>query len=278
MVFQGGAVGVALHGGKLINPLLAVEVQLEGGQIDGGDDVPQLSVEGVEVVPVGVDGAQQIQCVAVALGFPQKPKGTGVLRVVQGQDQPVGKAGGLQEGAGPVQGQRAGAVSLNYPQGGKKLHRPGLHILKGVGRRLLIQGVEHAAPGGIDDQGLPLVRIGGHPQQGQLVRRRLGHPIQLLLGDGLRMGAGVELVAEQPHGVAVGNLAPGPVGQLSGLHPGNVAASVGGRGAPALFGKHRSDAPQQPKGQQQRKQSFHCNHPFCGQRPKILFYYNTGQA
>ena len=40
MVLQGGAVRVDLHGGKLIDSLLAVEVQLKGGQLHAGDDVP----------------------------------------------------------------------------------------------------------------------------------------------------------------------------------------------------------------------------------------------
>ena len=43
-------------------------------------------MEGVEIAPVGVDGAQKIQGVPVALRFPQQAQGAGVLLVVEGQD------------------------------------------------------------------------------------------------------------------------------------------------------------------------------------------------
>ena len=86
---------------------------------------PVMAAEPEQTAPVGVDGAQKIQGVAVALRLPQQAEGAGVLLVVEGQDQLVGEAGGFQKGAGPVQGQAA-AVALHHAQGGQELHRAGL--------------------------------------------------------------------------------------------------------------------------------------------------------
>ena len=132
MVLQRGPVGVGLHGGKLVDSRLVVEVQLKGGQLGAGDDVPQLFVEGVEVAAVGVDGAQQVEGVAVALRFPQKPQRAGVALVVKGQDHAVGKGRGLQQSAGAVQSQTV-AIAVDHAQAGQKLNGAGIYPRKSIG-------------------------------------------------------------------------------------------------------------------------------------------------
>ena len=171
-------------------------------------------MEGVEVAAVGVDGAQQVQGIAVPLRLPQKPQGAGVLPVVEVEDQPVGKGGCLHQGAGAVQGQ-AGVVTPDHLHGAHELHRSGVDAREGVGENLHIQGVEHAAPGGIKDKGAGAGAL-LHAQQGQLVGHHACDLVQLLLSDGLVV-LGVDLVPEQTHGVAVGQLLVGPGGDGGGL-------------------------------------------------------------
>ena len=216
MVLQGGAVGPDLHGGELVNPLLAVEVQLESGQLDAGDDVPQLLVEGVEIVAVRVNGAQQIQGVAVALGFPQQAQGAGVVLVIQGQGHTVGKRHGLQQGAWAVQGQTgAVTVAVEHTQGGQKFLRLRIYSFKGIGGGLHIQGVNHTAAGCVKHEGTGAGAL-LHAQKRQLVRDYPDHFVQLLLGNRLAV-IGVNFVPYQAHGVGIGDLAVGPSGKRLSL-------------------------------------------------------------
>ena len=150
MVFQRCAVGVHLHSDKFVDALLAVEVQFKGGEVGAGDDVPQLLVEGVEVAAVGMNRAQQIQGVAVALRLPKQAKRTGVLLVIQSENQAAGEAGGLQLGTGAVQSQSC-AVSLDHTQSGQEVDRAVVDPIEDIGCGLLIQSVEYAAAGGVDD-------------------------------------------------------------------------------------------------------------------------------
>ena len=82
MVGQGRTVGIGLHGGKLGDLGLVIEVQLKGHLLGVQNDVPQLLMDGVGVVHVRMDGAQQVQGVAVALRLPQQTQGAGVLLVI----------------------------------------------------------------------------------------------------------------------------------------------------------------------------------------------------
>lgn len=127
---------------------------------------------------------------------------------------------------------------MDHAQGGQKLHRPGVDVRKGVGEGLHVQGVEHAAPGGVNHKGTGIGAL-LHLQQNQLVSGHLGHLVQLLLGDGLAV-VGVDLVPHQPQGVAVGHLAPGPGRQGLSLR---------------LLRQHRDG--KQPEGQQQGKYFLH---------------------
>ena len=214
-------------------------------------------MEGVGVVHVGVDAPQQVQGVALpVVRLPQQAQGTGVLLVVQVENQAVGHGGGLQQGAGLLQAQ-AGAVAGQGAHRGHELLRPRLNAGEGVGGRLLVQGVDHAAPGGVDDQTLLSGGAGLHLQQGQLVGHHLGHGVQLLRGHGLAV-LGVDLIPKQPQGVAVGQHAVGPGGERLRLR--------GGFG-----GKGRLGAAQQAKGQQQADEFlFHIHLPFSGS-PKFFW-------
>ena len=209
-------------------------------------------MEGVGVVHVGVDAPQQVQGVALpVVRLPQQAQGTGVLLVVQVENQAVGHGGGLQQGAGLLQAQ-AGAVAGQGAHRGHELLRPRLNAGEGVGGRLLVQGVDHAAPGGVDDQTLLSGGPGLHLQQGQLVGHHLGHGIQLLRGHGLAV-LGVDLVSKQPQGVAVGQHAVGPGGQGGRLLGGGLCRQ-GGLGAA-----------QHTQGQQQTDEFlFHVHLPFSG--------------
>ena len=203
-------------------------------------------MEGVEIVPVGVDGAQQIQHIAAAVVRPpQQAQGAGVLPVIQVQDQAVGHGGGLQHGAGPVQMQ-AGAVPGQGPHRGHKGLRPLLHVGEGIGGGLLIQGVHHAAPGGVQHQGGPVGGPGLQVQQGQLVPHRPGQGLHLLHGHSLAV-LDADLVPKQAQGIAVGQYAVGPAGQGSGA---------------LLRGQSRLGAAQQAQHQQKAEKFFHVQHPF----------------
>ena len=202
VVGQGGAVLIGLHTLEQGNALLVVEIQLKDDLLGGLNGVPEGLVEGIDVVPVQMYGAQQIQGIIPVGGLPQQALGAGVLPVIDGQDQPVGHDHGLLIGAGALLGQ-ACAVSLDHAQPGQKGLRALLHAGQVISGRLLIQGVHHAAPGGVYHQAHGVCRPGFQLQQGQLVGHYLGHGLQLLHGH-RALDVGGVVVVHQTQGVAVG--------------------------------------------------------------------------
>ena len=215
VVGQSGAVLIGLEALKQGDTLLVVQIQLKDNLLGGLNGVPEGLVEGIDVVPVQMYGAQQIQGIIPVGGLPQQALGAGVLPVIDGQNQPVGHDHGLLIGAGALLGQ-ACAVSLDHAQPGQKGLRALLHAGQVISGRLLIQGVHHAAPGGVYHQAHGVCRPGFQLQQGQLAGHYLGHGLQLLHGH-RALDVGGVVVVHQTQGVAVGQLAYRPGGGLLGF-------------------------------------------------------------
>ena len=141
---------------------------------------------------------------------------------------------------------QAGAVSGQGTHRGHKGLGPLLHAGEGVGGRLLIQGVHHAAPGGVQHQGGPVGGPGLQIQKGQFVFHRLGQGLHLLHRHSLAV-LDADLIPKQAQGIAVGQYAVGPDGQGSGA---------------LLRGQSHLGAAQKAQHQQKAEKFFHVQHPF----------------
>ena len=216
VVGQGGAVAVGLHALEQGDALLVVQVQLKYDLLGGLDGVPQGFVKGIDVVPVQMYGAQQVQGIIPVGGLPQQTLGSGVLLVVHRQDEPVGHDHGLLISTGALQSQVPGGAALHHAQACEESGGALLHAGQLIGGGLLVEGVHDAAPGGIHHQAYgirrPLVQL----QQSQLGGHHVGHGLQLLHGYRALNIRGI-VVVHQTQGVAVGQLAHGPGGGLLGL-------------------------------------------------------------
>ena len=204
MIGQSGAVIVGLEGLELRQAGLVVEVQLKAHGLGGVDGVPQGLVERIDIVPVQVDGAQQIEGVLPVGGLPQQALGAGVVGVVYCQDQPVGHDHGLLIGAGALQRQISRLISLDHTQAGEEGRGPFFHTGQLIGRRLLVQGVHHAASGAVHHQARGVRRPLGQFQQSQFVGHDLAHVLHLLRGHRALDVSCIGIV-HQPQGIAVGH-------------------------------------------------------------------------
>ena len=214
VVGQGGAVGIGLEGGQQGHALLVVEIQLKAHHLGRIQGVPHRLVQGVGVAAIHVDGAQQVEGVVPVDSLPEQAPGAGVVGVVDRQDQPLGHGHGLLIGAGALLIQLAAPVALHHAQAGEEGLRAILHAVDVVGRRLLIQGVHHAAPGGVHHQPGGVRRPLGQLQHRQLVGHDARHGLQLL-GRNRALDISGVAVVHQAQGIAVGQLRHRPgVGQL----------------------------------------------------------------
>ena len=192
MVPQGFPLGVILHGQECLRVLLVSKVHLEDGVVRTGDDLPQPPGEGIDIVPVHVDGAQKIEGVPIALGPPEKALGARAAAVVKMQHQPLRHDQRLLKRAGALQRQvPCLSPAQQHPHLHQAVHRVRIrfHLREIPDRRLPVEGVDDSAPGGVDRRRRRR-RTGGGLQQRQTVGHYGPDPLQLFVRDLLQNAVG----------------------------------------------------------------------------------------